>query len=219
MHPFEDQPQKSQSRQSVVRYDALTSDVGNGGLAYEGEGARLLTLRNTHGGYVLRQTAMFDVIAVTRETDGFCADADCDTTFAVDVMSGSEVEENCTHHFYPIASFRSPGFDSPQPVPALDECLLSLGRAAMTDPRWLLRDPAWRSHMAGQVFVLLNVKPSTQLSETRPDRLREWTGWSLTENPIFGELPSPWLPAIAYVFCQPPASSFVRLPEWLLWQY
>lgn len=208
-------PTKVDLRTTPVHYDALPSDGGNGRLAYEEDVARLLTMqRNTSSGFVLRQTAVFDVIAVTRETVGICDDEYCNTVFAADLVSGSEAEENGTHHIFPIVSFRPPGFDTPLPVLAGDEGLLSQGRAVTTDPGWLLRDPAWRSYMAGDADVHLLVDPSAQPSNTLPDGLRS-ARWSLGANSSYSELPSPWLRAITYVFCQPPATSFVRHPELL----
>lgn len=196
------------------RTDALGRDVTRGALAHEADVARLLTLqRNTLSGSVARQTGVYDVVAVTRSTAGYCAGPVCSGTgvMAVDVLGGVEYSQNATHVQYSLVTFVHANGTDGQVVSVRDRGLLSLGRAVMADGRWLARLPEWRSYF--NVGMVLFAAASDRPSDAVPPGL-ESRVWDLRGDGRGRRGGSTaWLQTIAYTFCQPPARSFVRDPE------
>lgn len=194
------------------------------GLHYEQVVHRLLALhRNSFYGGVLRYTGDFDVLAVSRVTAGVCLREDCEDMSALAILEHSELDLSTNGSVVPVLTYplvNQSGAER-RTLSITDDGLLSLGRAVLADPRWLQRASPWRDTI--KAFVGLNVVGSSRSGEVkRTEHFRNYNRWAIDDryeswagaaDGVAGS--SKWLQAVAFVFCEPPATSFVRTPDWL----
>lgn len=187
----------------------LRSDADLGAMVYEAEVAGMLDLhRNTVRGSVARQTAAFDVVAVTRETSGVCLCRYCGTVAAVDTSAGGIYSHNDTHIAVPVVTVEPLNGGPLEVVLDSGDGILSLGRAVLANAAWLTPHPEWR-YLAGTT-VTLSVFPSRRPGDSVPTELA-LTQWRLLGADAKGTRSlTRWLQAIAFVFCAPPEASFLR---------
>lgn len=193
----------------------LQDDAALGVMVHEMEVAGMLTLRrNTERGMVARQTGEFDVLAVSRETTAVCLCRHCGVVAAVDLAAGGIYAHNDTHIGVPVVTLEPLGGGQPEIVLDSDDRILSLGRAVLADAAWLTPYLPWQ-HLAGAT-VEMKVSPSARPGDSVPVSLKLPLRWRLHGDAAAGtRSPTRWLQAIAYVFCAPPASSFLLDARWL----
>ncbi|OSX77293.1 hypothetical protein BU14_0153s0035 [Porphyra umbilicalis] len=201
--------------------DESDDDGGDGGsvggdqLFQENDAVRLLTLqRNSIAGAVHRYVGVYDVLALSRVTVGFCRTPTCTDMSAVAIIGTFKSDfYNQTH--VPLVVHTVDGGRA-LPVTMLDEDLLSLGRAVVADPAWL--------GQAADSWVLrvgFTLRSWSRIDEVgRPHQRRDalgapWTAtnsWDLSAASAAASEPktAKWLQAVAYVWCRAPMSSFVR---------
>ena len=189
--------------------------VGSGQLFQENAAVRLLTLqRNSIAGAVHRYVGVYDVLALSRVTVGFCRTPACTDMSAVSVIGTFKSDfYNQTH--VPLVVHTINGGRA-LPVTMLDEDLLSLGRAVVANPAWL--------GQAADSWVLrvgFTLRSWSRIDEVgRPHQRWDalgapWTAtnsWDLSAASAAASetKTAKWLQAVAYVWCRAPMSSFVR---------
>ncbi|KAK1864521.1 hypothetical protein I4F81_007067 [Pyropia yezoensis] len=201
--------------------------AGGGGAQLHQEAAVLRTLglqRNSAGGSVHRQVGVYDVLALSRVTVGVCQTAGCGDLSALNVL-GSRAGDfyNATH--LPLLT-HADAAGTRRPVSMVDEDLLSLGRAAVVDPAWLGGAAAAAVGRGADSWAIraglsLDAYSRVGLAGTplvRRDPLgppwRRNTVWDPADGGAAAAAGrAKWLQAVAWVFCRPPADSFVLLPR------
>jgi len=188
---------------------------GGNQLLQEAAVVRLLTLqRNSLSGAAHRYLGMYDVLALSRVTVGYCRKEDCADFSAVPVIGTFASDYyNATH--VPLLAYTD---DRRRKVPVsmLDEDVLSLGRAVVANPTWLGRAAdSW----ALRVGLTLDAGSHVEQASHRPwnaDALgplfNATHSWDLSTKSAAAAAAATakWLQAVAYVWCRPPMSSFVR---------
>ena len=188
---------------------------GGNQLLQEADVVRLLTLqRNSVSGAAHRYLGMYDVLALSRVTVGYCRMEDCTDFSAVPVIGTFASDYYNATHVPLLAHTDNRG--RKVPVSMLDEDVLSLGRAVVADPTWLGRAAdSW----ALRVGLTLDAGSHVEQASHRPwnaDALGELFNsthsWDLSAKSAAASTTATakWLQAVAYVWCAAPMSSFVR---------
>lgn len=204
---------KAVHNEPLVREDELEA-----GIFHETEVVRLLTLlRNTVSGGIFRVKSEYDVTGITRRSLGVCADGSCKTMYAVDTASFNIFSANATGPSgvtaVPVVTFARQDGAPPEVVPVDDEAVLSLGRAVLSQPARLAQHPGWVAHLPNRESFWIE---SRRLADPLPTALnyRGNDEWWWNANDTNADTRPPFLPAIAWTLCAPPARSFLHNPDY-----
>jgi len=176
---------------------------------------RLLTLqRNSIAGAVHRFVGVYDVLALSRVTVGFCRTKECSGMFAVPVTGTFYADYYNNTHVPLLMHVDQQG--RTMPVTMLDEDLLSLGRAAVADPAWLApATDAWAFRVGFTLQARTIVEAAGHPRRTWNPLGPTWShinSWDMSAASALATKAktAKWLQAVAYVWCRAPMSSFVR---------
>ncbi|GAB0493919.1 hypothetical protein MMPV_005206 [Pyropia vietnamensis] len=162
------------------------------GLVCADEVARMLTVhRNQDVGTVQRHRGLFDVLSVSRVTNGVVLDRHGLVVAAQDRVSDAAGYDGVAVVMYTTRDNHT------RPVLIGEAALLSLGRALMVDPSWL-----GASFPGGiNVTVLHHM--------IRYNRLLYTDVWPVRHNSRITNASSRWLARIESILCLPSSTSFV----------
>ncbi|GAB0493918.1 hypothetical protein MMPV_005205 [Pyropia vietnamensis] len=166
------------------------------GLVCADEVARMLTVhRNQQVGLVQRHRGLFDVLSVSRVTNGVVLDRHGLVVAAQDRVSDAAGYDGVAVVMYTTRDNHT------RPVLIGEAALLSLGRALMVDPSWL-----GASFPGG---INSSVEQGVYLHETG----QRLAAWSLHHDSKVTNSSSSWLADVAFVLCLLPSASFVVDPS------
>lgn len=197
-----------------------TDGDGDGGgqqqqqLLQEAAVLRSLTLqRNSVAGSVHRRVGVYDVLALSRVAVGLCQTADCGDLSALNVLGSRAGDYYNTTHL-PLLTHTDAASGGRRPVAMADEDLLALGRAVVANPAWLGGAPESWAIRAGFSLHAYSRVGLAGSPPVRADPLgapwRRHTVWNPADGrPAAVAARAKWLQAVAWVWCRPPADSFV----------
>lgn len=166
---------------------------GHPGLVCSDEVSRLLSAhRNQRFGLVQRHRGLYDVLSVSRESNGVVLDKSGLVVAAQDRVSDTSGDGGFVVVMYTTRDNHT------RPVLVGEAALLSLGRAVMADPSWL-----------GASFPG-GVSASVRQSVLRYNHGLRYEAWSLHHDNKATNASSLWLPNILSILCQSPSASFVE---------